>query len=841
MMIYSGETLNEISFPIGGIGSGSFGIAGNGRFVDWEIFNRPAKGRTLGYSHIAVKAKTKNGEIFVKTLNSDITKDLLGTYDKTNYRGFGYGPDIVTMAGLCHFKNVEFDGEFPISKLTFWDDNFPCKMVLTVFNPFIPLDSKNSSIPAGFFDIEFINTTDEDLECSVFFSVTNPFKNSINTINTINGKNILTLSTDLDKDDIEYGDISVVSDSNNISIQQYWYRGTWHDNCDVYIKEISENDLLNNRNYDTPGDKDTATIQVYETVAANKNKNIKFVLSWNVPNAYNYWRDTKSKPWKNYYATIFNSSADSASYSINNFESLYNRTLAFKNSLFDTTVDKSVIEAISATISVLKTATVLRLEDGSFYGWEGVHELEGSCEGTCQHVWNYAYALSFLFPDLERSIRDNEFQYCMLESGKTVFRMSLPKGSEKLNTRACLDGQMGIVFKTYREWKLSGDTLWLESVWENVKKVLSYAWSSENEDLWDYNKDGVLEGRQHHTLDTELFGASAWLEGMYLCALRAGMEMARFLNDYDAYSEYEKLFKNGYEWTKDNLFNGEYFIQKLDIGDRSIAEKFNCTNDSVEETFHTINYWYDEAKELKYQIADGCAIDQLLGQWHSNILGLGEIFDKKQVKIALESIYKYNYLSMRDVMNTWRIFSINDEKGVIMCSFPKGKPAIPLSYHTETMTGFEYAIAGLMISEGMEEEGLSIIRSIRDRYDGKKRNPWNEIECGSNYARAMASFALLPIYSGLKFDLPNKTIGFNPIHKDNFKSFFSVGTAWGMLSWNNKEIRIDICEGYLDLNTLLIDIDAKKVIADNKSLEFVNNGKISFDDITITKSLVVIL
>jgi len=112
-----------------------------------------------------------------------------------------------------------------------------------------------------------------------------------------------------------------------------------------------------------------------------------------------------------------------------------------------------------------------------------------------------------------------------------AFRTKLPLGRKMSDFRACVDGQMGTVIKCYREWKISGDNKWLKDNWDNIKKVLEYAWSDQNEDCWDLDKDGVLEGRQHHTLDLELFGPSSWLEGMYLAALKAATEMAEFLND----------------------------------------------------------------------------------------------------------------------------------------------------------------------------------------------------------------------------------------------------------------------------------------------------------------------
>ena len=62
-MKYTGDFTNEISFPLGGIGTGSIGLGGNGRLIDWEIFNRPSKGSINGYSHLAIKAVKDNKPI----------------------------------------------------------------------------------------------------------------------------------------------------------------------------------------------------------------------------------------------------------------------------------------------------------------------------------------------------------------------------------------------------------------------------------------------------------------------------------------------------------------------------------------------------------------------------------------------------------------------------------------------------------------------------------------------------------------------------------------------------------------------------------------------------------
>ena len=89
----------------------------------------------------------------------------------------------------------------------------------------------------------------------------------------------------------------------------------------------------------------------------------------------------------------------------------------------------------------------------------------------------------------------------------------------------CVDGQMGGLIKLYRDWKLCGDAEWLKKNWPAAKRSLEFAWSPENPLCWDADKDGVLEGRQHHTLDMELFGPSSWLQSMYMTALSAAAEM----------------------------------------------------------------------------------------------------------------------------------------------------------------------------------------------------------------------------------------------------------------------------------------------------------------------------
>ena len=837
-MTYVHNYTKEIFFPLGGIGTGSIGLGGDGRLIDWEIFNRPSKGSINGYSHFAIRA-LDGDKITAAVLNGDIQKDFAGQYMKETFTGYGFGPNRQKMCGFPHFKNVEFNGEFPIASIDFKDDKFPANVNMTAFNPFIPLDAKNSSIPAAFFEIEVKNITTENIKYQIALSVANPYEKSINKTQIYNGYKTLTLiNGGAGEEETEYGDLTIATDCDASYTQTYWYRGSWQDSIVSFWNDFSKEKIINERTYDKAGSFDTGTLIAEITVSPNEKKTVRFILSWNAPNNYNYWEECKNddgthKTWKNYYATVFENSIKTAVYCLKYWEDLYNRTLKFKKALHETTLPKEIIDAASSNLSVLKSPTVLRLEDGSFYGWEGVHESEGSCQGTCQHVWNYAYALCFLFPELERSIRDMEFKYSTDENGRMGFRIMLPLGRKMTDFRPCVDGQMGAVIKCFREWKISGDNKWLEANWENIKKVLEYAWSEHNEDCWDLDKDGVLEGRQHHTLDMELFGPSSWLEGMYLAALKAAAEMADFLGDTQKAQEYLGIFDKGYRWTKENLFNGKYFTQKIDVTDKKITDRFDASD----------SYWNDEKKQIKYQICEGSAIDQMLAQWHADIIGLGDIFDKEQVLCALSEMMKNNFKgTMRDFVNPWRIFSLNDEAGTVICDYPDGteKPKIPIPYCEETMTGFEYSFAGLLCSRGRIDDGLKVVKAVRDRFDGEKRNPWNEFECGSNYARSMASFALIPILSGFVFDIPNNHMGFNPYTTDNFKGIWSLADAWGDFEALDNTVKINVYEGKICLKSLGIafceSVSSFKIDGKNVDFEF-KNGIIYFKKTSILNSV----
>lgn len=421
----------------------------------------------------------------------------------------------------------------------------------------------------------------------------------------------------------------------------------------------------------------------------------------------------------------------------------------FANAIYSSTLPEYVIDAITATITVIRSQTCFRVEDGTFFAFEGQFDNAGCCDGTCTHVWNYTQTIAFLFPELERSFRETEFLTETDDDGKMNFRAHRYLMDPDQDMPAAADGQLGCVIRLYREWKISGDDDFLNRLWPSAKKALEYAFTN-----WDTDGDGVLEGQQHNTYDIEFYGANSMMNAIYFTSLRAAEEITRYLGDTESADKYRSIYMNGSKLVDKLTFNGEYYIQEIENVD-----------------------------EYKYQYGKGCLADQLLGQQLAHVNGLGYILDESHVKSAVKSIYKYNFLNdFSSHANLQRTYAINDEEGLLLCTWPNGdRPEIPFVYSDEVWTGIEYHVASHLIYEGFVDEGLDIVRAARERHDGYKRSPWNEVECGHHYARSLASYGVLLALTGFRCDATEKNLYFSPRYsKDNFASFFSCNAGWGM-------------------------------------------------------------
>ena len=463
-------------------------------------------------------------------------------------------------------------------------------------------------------------------------------------------------------------------------------------------------------------------------------------------------------------------------------EEMEKKTLLFVNAFLSSDLPEVVKESALFNLSTLRSQTVFRIPSGHMMGWEGCMDVNGSCAGSCTHVWNYEQATAFLYGELAKSMRDVEFNHATRDNGSMSFRVGLPLVNAQW-TGTAADGQMGTIMKMYRDWQLSGDTEFLRKSWPNVKQALAFAWQ---ENSWDADADGVMEGSQHNTMDVNYSGPNPQMQFWYLGALKAAEKMALALDDTKFAKKCVKVFKSGSSWTDKNLFNGEYYEhQVLDPESKEVITDYSSPN------------------MPKYQLAKGCLVDQLVGQYMAHICGLGYLANEDHIKTTLQSILKYNSReSMENHFNNMRSYSLGKESALLMASWPKGRPTIPFPYFSEVMTGFEYAAAVGMMYEGMETEGIEVVQNIRDRYDGSKRSPFDEAECGHHYARAMASWGSVLALTGFQYSAIDKTMSFecNP-----GTYFWSNGYAWGNVKVNESGIEVVVHSGSIELSKLTVN------------------------------------
>jgi non-lysosomal glucosylceramidase len=418
------------------------------------------------------------------------------------------------------------------------------------------------------------------------------------------------------------------------------------------------------------------------------------------------------------------------------------------------------------------------------FGWEGIHDRVGSCFGSCTHVWNYEQATAFLFGDLARNMRKIEFGVSIDSTGLMSFRTNLPLTAPRWG-KAAADGQMGTIMKMYRDWQLSGDDAFLKKYWPEVKKALEFCWIKNG---WDGDENGVMEGCQHNTMDVDYYGPNPQMELWYLGALRAGEEMAKYLGDKVFAKKCMRLFESGSAWTDKNLFNGEYYIQK-------IMPPMKAEN---------INYLLAAGAPSRdwsnpdFQLGKGCLVDQLVGQYMAHVCGLGYLVDSAHIATTLKSIMKYNYRDdMYSHFNHLRSYVFDDESALLMAGYPYERPEYPFPYYNEVMTGFEYVAAIGMLYEGQTDNGLLCIKNIRDRFNGQKRNPFDEIECGHHYARAMASWAGILATTGFHYSGVKKSMAFT---SKPGTYFWSNGYAWGTCKVENMKATLAVLSGQVILS-----------------------------------------
>ncbi len=799
---YSDAFNARLAWPIGGIGAGMICLEGRGAISHISVRNKmDFFSAPCTFAAVCIKGEDGNTS---RILEGPVAEWKIFGGTRT---GNGAGG---TSYGLPRFKESKFLARFPFGTVTLSDPKIPLDAKIIGWSPFIPGDADNASLPVGTLEYTFNNTSGKNMDVVFSYNTKNFMSIGDEGHSVKPMKNGFVLWQDGTESNPEnQGAFAVFVDDDNAVVDHCWFKGAWFDSVSLAWENIESGVPMNNPHIDgtSPG----ASLYVPFTLEPGGEKTIRLMIAWYVPETdlrLGTDRDPslltvdptccESGNFVPWYAGRFSDVYDVAEYWRFRYDDLHQKTKLFTDTFYDTDLPAEVIEAAAANLTILKSPTVLRQKDGRYWCFEGCSDNRGCCHGSCTHVWNYAQAVAHLFPSLERSLRETEFRNSQDERGHQTFRTPLPIRPPAHDYHAASDGQLGGIMKVYREWRISGDTKWLESLWPKVRQSLDYCIRT-----WDPKGKGVLEEPHHNTYDIEYWGPDGHCSSFYLGALEAAVKMGAALED--DIQTYSQLLEKGKVFYESELYNGEYFIQKIQT-EGLVAEypgiDYSGNGDGYQKIIDKLNQ-----EGPKYQYGTGCLSDGVLGFWIGLVCGLDESVDSDKVTSHLLAVHKYNLKrDLSDFANPQRpSFAMGNEGGLLLCTWPRGgELSLPFVYSNEVWTGIEYQVASHLMFEGKVEEGLDIVRECRDRYDGRIRNPFNEYECGHWYGRALSSYGLIQGLTGVRYDAVEKTLYIDSQVGDSFRSFLATDGGFATVGLKDGQLFIDVKMGKIEVEHTVV-------------------------------------
>ena len=778
-VVYSGDRLTGIDFPVGPTGSGGIQQLGDGTRNEAWIFNIESQlnstwGRRqeeVPHSFFAVRAQQGGDAPVVRALQT------------------------VKEGPFAPMSSLTFTGEYPLAAYHFADAALPVSVTEDVDSPTVGGDLLDSSYPTAIYEFHLRNTSDAPATVSLLATQQNAvgFDAQAQTgeiggpngrTNPGYGANANAVSTDargghLNMTGCTDGAVAPVALRCNGSL----YLSLLSPGTSGTASFPSENALLDDFAADgavsgpasangrlpdptTPdwGETVDGALSTTRTLAPGEEVTIPVVFSWYIPtsNVREFGGEGV------YYSNRWKNAAEVDQAVTGRLDDLQARTRAFHDALYDSNLPHYVLDRLTSQMAILHTPTVFWAQNGFLGGFEGY----GCCTSMPTHVWQYSQLAQRLWPEIDQKWEsqwlDNE-----LPGGLIPYRYIAPQ--------LAMDGQTGVVLGAYRYWLATGDRAWLDKYWLKLAQAMEYVVAN-----FDPDGDGMLSGEQRTTLDTTSSGTSSWLGTMYLAALHASQTMAAVEGDTVEADRFGQIYQAGRANQEQALWNGAWYVEKPDATRIAIPQQSPASVVTTDTATATIT--------------SGNAVmsDMLLGQWWSTQLGLGDIYDPAHMTTAMRTLFDDNFRTDFANYDTHggRVFVEPQDSGLVMMTWPKhDRPSDSSMYADEVWSGQEYAAAATMIQRGLVDDGLRVVKAVFDRYDGRLRthmalfncgagdgggDPFGDDECGKWYSRAMSVWSVLLALQGFSYDASAKTIGFAPKWQPgDHRSFFSAGDAWG--------------------------------------------------------------
>jgi non-lysosomal glucosylceramidase len=823
--IYKSSYRPRSGIAHGGIGAGSIELRKDGQFYNWSIFNNYPRGTgpifklaTLPRSNdessllfFIVRYHVEGEDAKIKLLQ------LNNEYNEAALIGIAYYYPWMTA-----IEQIEYKAKYPYTKMKFTDSEMPFDIEMTVHNPFIPHDIKNSTLPGVYFDFTMTNHSEKMVYVFLIGTLRNLVgydnKEKYFTSNLVEGKGYkyFDLSAEgMDKKHSTFGQMGMAS----LSDESTYYLGWEHKH--PYYELLVVNNSFPNID-DTEGrnkiDKETgkkrgmyqyesfdqrhfSSIGVTKDLQTGESFRHQFLMSWYFPNAYGsynapnekqraawnsekeYWINQKiTKKIGNYYNNFFSSSADVAEYMIDHKSELIGKTKRFFDDYYSSDLEPFLLEQISSHLNTFRTSATFN-EAGQFGMREGMSADKSWGPNITSDVTYYgSSSIISLFPELQlssmRAHKGIQQANGDIAHGLAYDLDYTQNATWGVTHRVDLAGNY--IQVVIRDFMWTGDREFINEMWPSLKKAFGFAIKR-----WDSNGDGMpdMNGIMSSYDNFPMYGLASYIHSQWLNTAKGMYEVAKILNDKEMEQKAETIYKKATVLMEQHLWNGEYYVLANDVaGDRGID--------------------------------DGCLTDQIIGQWMAHQSGFGHLLNSDHVKSALKKVLEMSY---------------KPNFGLRNCTWPKYPDLFPIheselwvDQANTCWTGVELALASFLMYEDMYDQAVQVAKTVDDRYR-KNGLYFDHQEFGGHYLRPMAAWGILN--GALGFAIRDNNYIFSPcIPKDNYKILFAFNKGTAFFRKNTYSIEIEVRSGEMDLNSVALPGH----FVNKKSAVFIDGEKIQF-------------
>ncbi len=826
---------------LGGIGTGFVEIRADGCFYEWQIFNAGPWAQNVR----STTAPPPPGPEYLRfILRTSKASSEIPAVRRLYLRSDEY--EVYSLPFVQDVESIDYFAWFPMTGLRYNDSTLPVRVSAQVFSPFVPGHARDSATPGFHVVYTLENTSDEKVDVSLAGFLDNPLASALplrrlsNTLTQDSGVTSLLMQTGAESDfpsgigslcfSVTGGEPSYIAGAFHEYMLPGYCRWRTHrvnfmvlsilqefmatgklpnssaaadpsfglptDNVidtlsgnalsstverlctDALIARVFSDARAANGPLSDADSRDllkevranlvdntgaprmswgTGALASSVTLAPRQKTEIRFTLGWYFPHHLTAAGHEMGHMYDNWYKDAGE---------VNRFLCAeYPRhraaTEAFARTLTDTTCGDPLAFAWSSQLNTLIVNTWWT-RDGGYAVWEGL----GCCGLSTTDVdYQGSFPIVALFPELKLSQMKRIIAH-QNDLGQVPhnFNHNLDQVDNGFKR---VDMNPQFVMMVCRDYLWTGDRDYLAALWPHVVRAMAFTESL------DTNGDGLPDrdtGLQ--TYDAwGMRGTPSYIASLWIGSLRAAIRIAKDSGHPADARRWAALLAKASASYDQLLFNGEYYSLWVDGSNRD---------------------------EL-------CMTDQISGEWFSHLIGLSTTISRENMYHAIDAIVRHNF---------------SPEFGLHNATAPRGGLGLLAMANGQAggvWSGIEFAFASLLMDHGRYEQGVRIVEATHRRYL-RAGQPWNHIECGSHYTRAMSSWATLLAATGFKPDLPQQTFTLAPVLTGDFRAPWATASGFGTISRTGKTLAIHCVQGSLNLRVLRLSTPAQTARLGTKSL-----------------------